>query len=364
MRILELGPQKSQGPLRGKKERCLMNIAKQNLSFIPKISVIIPVYNQEKNIEKCLNSILNQLYKNIEIIVVDDGSTDNTKYIYKKYMNKDTRIKFIYQNRGGVSKARNLGLKNITGEYITFVDADDYIDNDLISNYIKDLEKYKSCILISGYRRIESKKIEYVYKEDFKILNLQESLKILFEDNTYKNYLWNKLYPSNFFKKLNFEEEKTYEDLRIQYKLFELSKNIIICPFVGYNYVYWKNSITNTEKNNLDIIDAHVDRLIYIDRKWNNFTSFLSNKLFRVYMTNCKRFYFTDKKLQNKKKKLNYKINAINNLLYNNLPKIKYIVLKICLKDNIIMNLFISILWRLNNIRKRYPFSRSPVNLI
>lgn len=332
-----------------------MNTTKQNLSFIPKISIIIPVYNQEKNIERCLNSILNQLYKNIEIIVVDDGSTDNTKFIYKKYVNRDKRIKLIYQNKGGVSKARNLGLKNVTGEYITFVDADDYIDNDLILNYIKYLEKYKSYILISGYRWIKAKRIEYLYKEDFKILHLQESLKILFEDNTYKNYLCNKLYPSNFFKMINFEEEKTYEDLRIQYKLFELSKYIIICPFVGYNYIYRKNSITNTKKNDLDLVDAHVDRLIYIYSKGYNFTSFLSNKLFRIYMTNCKRFYFNDKELQNKKK-LDNKIQTIDKLLFNNLPKIKYIVLKICLKDNIIMNLFISILWRLNNIRKIIRF--------
>lgn len=241
-----------------------MELCNTEIVFDPKISIIVAVYNQEKQLYKCLDSILNQTYKNIEIIVVNDGSTDNSRRICEEFIRHDARIKLINQNNGGVGKARNTGLKSISGEYVTFVDADDYIDNDLISNYIFFLKKYRKYILISGFRRIESNRIKYIYKDEFSVLNLQESLKILFEDNSYRNYLWNKLYPSKFFDKVSFDEAKTYEDIRIQYKLFELSQYIVTCPFVGYNYIYHKTSITNTKQNIIDAIDAHVERLIYI----------------------------------------------------------------------------------------------------
>ncbi|OUO50551.1 hypothetical protein B5F76_11425 [Desulfovibrio sp. An276] len=322
-----------------------------NDSFSPKISIVIPVYNQEKYIEKCLNSILNQIYRNIEVIVVNDGSTDNTKNLCEKFLTFDKRFKLINQKNGGVSKARNTGLKNITGEYVTFIDGDDYIDKDLILNYVYYLEKYKKNILISGFRRIEYNKIKYVYKDEFAVLDLHEGLKRLFKDNSYRNYLWNKLYPSSFFKKVKFEEGKTYEDVRVQYKLFELSNYIITCPFVGYNYIYCKNSITNIKNNNLDAIEAHVDRFIYIYGKYNEFLPLLAKKLFISYMENNNQFFAKDK-LLSRQEVINNKLKTIERYLYKNLPKIKYIVMHMRLKNNTLINIFISFLWSLNKLRR------------
>ncbi|MCI8778348.1 MAG: glycosyltransferase family 2 protein [Bacilli bacterium] len=92
------------------------------------ISIIIPVYNTEDYLDKCLSSIINQTYKNIEIIIIDDGSTDNSKKIIKQYMNKDCRISYYYQNNSGVAIARNSGIDKAQGDYIAFIDSDDYID--------------------------------------------------------------------------------------------------------------------------------------------------------------------------------------------------------------------------------------------
>ena len=104
-----------------------VNIKEGDIYFNPKISIIIAAYNQEKNIEKCLNSIVTQSYKNLEIIIINDGSTDNTNFICEDFFKYDKRIKLIYQNNGGLSRARNTGLKNMTGDYVTFVDADEKV---------------------------------------------------------------------------------------------------------------------------------------------------------------------------------------------------------------------------------------------
>ena len=260
-----------------------MNFEENINIFCPKISIIVAAYNQEKNIEKCLKSIVCQLYKNIEIVVVNDGSTDNTKNICEKYSYQDSRIILIHQENGGVSNARNVGLKYITGDYVTFVDADDYIDKNMIENYIPYLEKFRKNILISGYRRIRSNRIEYIYQESFRVLKKHEALQILFNDNSFKNYMWNKLYPSCFFKNIKFEENKTYEDIRIQYKLFEISKFVVICPFIGYNYIFHTTSITNNKFFVLDAVDAHVERIIYVQNKAHEFVPLLSQKLFSLY---------------------------------------------------------------------------------
>lgn len=139
----------------------------------PKISIIVVTYNNDKYIEKCLNSILVQSYKNIEIIVVDDGSTDKTFSIGTRYLKKDLRIKFIHQENMGVGSARNVGLRNASGDYITFVDSDDYIMPNLMSEYIYYLNKYPESLLISGYREINNDNIVYTYNQDLKIVSIQ-----------------------------------------------------------------------------------------------------------------------------------------------------------------------------------------------
>ena len=332
-----------------------VNIKEGDIYFNPKISIIIAAYNQEKNIEKCLNSIVTQSYKNLEIIIINDGSTDNTNFICEDFFKYDKRIKLIYQNNGGLSRARNTGLKNMTGDYVTFVDADDYIDSDLILNYVKILTSYRDNILISGYRNLKLNKVIYIYIDKFNVLSLQQALKLLFEDESFRNFMCNKLYPSNFFKNIKFDDGKNYEDIRIQYKLFELSKKIVVCPFVGYNYIYYQNSISNSKKHILDFVDAQIDRLqdIYNTRKNYEFYPLLSIKLFVTYISKCNTFYLREIQLLKNKKIITYKLKKIEFLLRKNLPRKKYFILMIALKNNMILDLIIYIVWNINIVKRK-----------
>lgn len=118
------------------------------------ISVIVPVYNVEKYIDKCINSIINQTYKNLEIILVDDGSPDNCGNICDEYSKKDNRIIVIHKENGGVSSARNIGIKNAKGKWITFVDSDDWIENDYVEKLSKIGIQNKAEVVLCGYNRI------------------------------------------------------------------------------------------------------------------------------------------------------------------------------------------------------------------
>ena len=134
-----------------------------------KISIIVPIYNTEQYLERCLQSLINQDYKNIEIILVNDGSEDNSLDICNKYKNKDNRIIVIDKEHTGVSDTRNIGIKRATGDYIGFVDSDDYIDKDMFKNLINGAEKYKCeismCDLIETYNmndEIKEYKLKYI----------------------------------------------------------------------------------------------------------------------------------------------------------------------------------------------------------
>ena len=124
------------------------------------ISVIVPIYNVEKYINRCIDSIIEQTYTNLEIILVDDGSTDNSGSICDEYAKKDNRIKVIHKENGGVSSARNVGLDTAIGQYITFVDSDDYIEKKYCEILLKTLKKQKADCVACGYNRIYKNKEE------------------------------------------------------------------------------------------------------------------------------------------------------------------------------------------------------------
>ena len=127
------------------------------------VSIIIPAYNAEKYIEQCIDSIISQTYKNIEVIIVNDGSTDNTLAICEKYAKEDKRIKIVKKKNEGVSKARNDGIKIATGKYIMFIDSDDYIDDDYIEIMHKNIVEKKADLVVSNYTRDKNGVKEKIY---------------------------------------------------------------------------------------------------------------------------------------------------------------------------------------------------------
>ena len=205
-----------------------------------KISVIIPVYNVEQYLEKCLDSILNQTYKNIEIILVNDGSIDKSGVICDEYSRKYNNIKVFHKENGGVSSARNLGITVAKGEYITFADPDDFLNKDMYKILYENAKNYNSDITICSVNEIRE---NVIATEDntgkINKYSKKDAINGYFNDiyPFNHNYLWNKLFKRAMFDEIKLNEKITYqEDSEIMIKLLNLSENIIYVGIPLYNY--------------------------------------------------------------------------------------------------------------------------------
>ena len=209
------------------------------------VSVIVPIYNVEIYVGKCIESIINQSYKNLEIILIDDGSTDSSLSICKKYEKKDDRIKVIQKNNEGVSITRNLGIELSKGKYIQFIDSDDYIEKNMIEFLVKNIEKTNADLAMCAISIFNSnKKIsEEKLNVSCKLCSIKEYLDIL---NTIKTGLicgstWNKLYVSNVIKlnKIKFYESISYAEdfmFNMNYLKYVNLINIEGLDKIFYNY--------------------------------------------------------------------------------------------------------------------------------
>ncbi|CCZ55612.1 putative uncharacterized protein [Clostridium sp. CAG:1219] len=234
-----------------------------------KFSVIIPVYNIEKYIKKCINSILEQSYKNFEIIVVDDGSTDESNLLINSI--NDNRIRIIKKNNGGLSSARNEGIKYVTGDYIWFVDGDDYIEPDALNKLnIKILEENPEVLCFYYYKEYEGKKIINADKIDWKniiqypLINTSACAKVF--KTSY--YIENKFL---------FPDGKIYEDLALIPFVLAKAKKVSLIDEPLYDYVYRKSSIMNA---NNKFNPNRDDKFFAIDYLYNNFIKY---KIFDKY---------------------------------------------------------------------------------
>jgi len=215
------------------------------------ISIIVPVYNVEKYLESCLESIINQTYKNLEIILVDDGSTDESGNICDKYANKDKRIKVIHKKNGGLSDARNIGIKESTGKYLTFVDSDDYIVNDYVEYLFNLIKKYKTNMSICTYSIVTTSGKHILTNDGFIEQNMKKikALDCLLCEKGFTVSACAKMYSKDLFKNIEFPVGKLCEDNGTTYKLIDK------CDYVAYGekskYLYFKrdNSIMTSKFN-------------------------------------------------------------------------------------------------------------------
>lgn len=221
------------------------------------ISIIVPVYNGESFIEKCITSLLEQSYKNIEIIVVDDGSSDNSVQIITKMMSKNSEIKLLKQKNEGVSVARNNALNIASGEFVTFVDADDYVDRNHLKNMSVEFNDQTVDAVVCGYI-IESKLKESIKKnvpKKEKIIFKQYVHEILINDVVY-GYIGNKMFRLDKIKSMNlyFAKDIFYaEDLLFNIEYAVKCKNIIIVPETTYHYVQHSKSATVRAQSRVDL---------------------------------------------------------------------------------------------------------------
>lgn len=230
------------------------------------ISIIVPVYNVEKYLEECVDSIINQTYKNLEIILVDDGSTDNSGKICDEYKEKDNRIVVIHKKNGGLSSARNEGMKYAKGAYLQFVDSDDYMDNDMVEmlyNMIitesADISMCSHYILKNGNIYSDATNGKYVFSNE-------EALEELLLDRTIRFYAWNKLFRKELFEDVCYPEGRLFEDILAMPEVFAKAKKIAFEDVPKYYYRQREGSILHkqTIKLGIDYIEAVLDMEEYL----------------------------------------------------------------------------------------------------
>lgn len=230
-----------------------------------KLSLIVPVYNVEKYLPKCLESLTNQTLKDIEIICVNDGSMDNSLAILKEFASKDSRIRIIDNQHQGVAKTRNTGIEQSTGEYIGFVDSDDYIDIDFFEKLYNSATKSNSDIAIASI--LKHKNFFNIYNAKYTkeetAITIQDKIKLCEDKKHFFFYAWNKIYHSGFIKENNikFSEGQIYEDVMFAIKALYYSNKIISVYGTKYHYIEHENSLTKykdkTGEKEHDLIKAY-----------------------------------------------------------------------------------------------------------
>jgi len=264
----------------------------------PKISVIVPVYNVEKYISKCIESIVTQSYNNLEIIIVNDGSTDKSGDICDQYAQKDDRIILIHQENEGVSMARNNALDIANGDYIGFVDSDDWIEPDMFATLCNNAIEYNADISTCNFY--------YVYVDQngeivLKVNRFEENnviTKTILENDEkiihYFNFMvynvipCNKLYNKKLFNEIRFPRDKIYEDAFTIHKLIDKANKVVALPDYKYYYLQRNDSITRNRftVNQLERVESSIDRYNYIVEKYPHLES-LSRKYIFTDLLAC-----------------------------------------------------------------------------
>lgn len=240
-----------------------------------KISVIVPAFNVEKYLNRCVESILNQTYSNIEVILIDDGSTDSSGKICDELGIKDSRIKVIHKKNGGLSDARNCGLDEATGKYVCFIDSDDSIKNNYIEKLYEAIVKNDVQIAVCGYNRIDENDnfLENTILSD-EVLSGHQILLDFYDKKYYPASVvqWNKLYEIKLFKNIRFPVGKINEDEYTTFKLFYGTPKVALISDSLYNYRFVSTSITKKKFNikRLDIIGAIEERINFFEKNNEN----------------------------------------------------------------------------------------------
>lgn len=238
-----------------------------NKNDLPLISIIVPVFNVEQYLEKCVNSLLSQTYKNIEILLIDDGSTDSSPSICD-FFSKNTpdKIKTIHKTNGGLSSARNYGIDNAMGEFLVFIDSDDWVEPGLCERLYNAKKETGSKIVGCVFNLIYEKNTKYedLFGESLVTFSREKGLEVLFNLKGYS--ACGKLFDATLFKNIKFPIGKVDEDFATMYKLFADSNTITFVPERLYNYYIRKGSIVRSDFNerDLDFVNNVDDAINYL----------------------------------------------------------------------------------------------------
>lgn len=300
------------------------------------ISIIVPVYNVEKYLNKCIESIIKQTYKNIEIILIDDGSTDNCGKICDEYKKIDNRIKVIHKENEGVSSARNIGIQNSNGNYIGFVDSDDYIEKDMYEKLVNEMKLDKDLsIAICGVNDISEEGIilnNSKYNKEIILDRETFFIEILNEENI-NAVIWNKLFKKELFSNVKFNEQtKIAEDLELFLNIIDRINKVKIIPNKLYNWLVRKNSVTKTKFNDNWKQEINIcKKVINVAKKYRNIESWAIKRYMRINISCYNKILKFDKKNKQEKK-----------YIRNNIKK--YIFKYLCSKNVKLISKFKAIL--------------------
>lgn len=238
----------------------------------PLISVIVPIYDVEKYLARCVDSIVNQTYKNLEIILVDDGSPDRCPQMCDDYAEKDSRIKVVHKKNGGLSDARNAGMAVATGEYISFIDSDDYVSDDFFECLLDVMNKENSdiaeCSVVKFYE--DNRFDEFSDDLSVKTYDTQDAMSALIAENPFHQHVWNKLYKIELVKDIPYAVGKLNEDEFWTYRVFGRANKVARINKTMYYYFQRSSSIMGVGYNirRLDALEGKANRQKYIE---NNF---------------------------------------------------------------------------------------------
>lgn len=314
----------------------------------PFVSVIVPVYNIQSYIKECVDSLINQSYKNIEIILIDDGSTDDSGLICDEYKNVDN-LTIIHKKNGGLSDARNVGIEIARGDYLIFVDGDDFVHRDFVSSLVELAMRNNSKMAMIKY---------FYYKNNFKIkFKQRKRTQILKGNNLLKRcgnvefvVAWNKIYYRDLFHEIKYPYDKIHEDVYTTYKLLDLSGKCVVSNSCLYAYRVNDDSITKRSYSykRYDEIEGLEERLNYFADNIK-----VCVPLIKIYLNQLMYHYSMTKKFLldlNKMKCLENKYFSCLRDMKNKKIKFNYLYYKFAWKYNSIHNLFCGIKDKLNRI--------------
>ena len=211
------------------------------------VSIIVPVYNVEQYLRRCIDSLINQTYQHLEIILVDDGSPDRCGEICDEYAKQDSRIEVFHKENGGLSDARNKGLDVATGDYVMFVDSDDWIEKETCEILIKNIKRYKVDVVSFGIQLVGDNRIYEIQKvNSCKFLSPSKAVEAMIyrqKEEGLLNYVCNKIFKKSLFDNIRFPTGKLFEDQDVTYKLLHNASSIYAINEVYYNYYQRGNSI-------------------------------------------------------------------------------------------------------------------------
>ena len=222
------------------------------------ITVMIPAYNAQKYIGRCIESLLKQTYKEIEILIVNDGSKDNTKSICEDYSQKDSRVRLVNQENGGEGAARNTGLREAKGKYLTFVDADDYVKEDFIERLHTNLVKINAGLAICGFTELREDTVLNETSGDITFMNQEEGMEMLLREDSFKGYVWNKIFDLDIIRqnKLSFDTSlAVWTDVLFVFQYMRHIEKIVFDPTPEYYYIYLETSVSHGGGNNVIAVE-------------------------------------------------------------------------------------------------------------